>query len=390
MAPLVRAVQVSQQLQAHVITTGQHQQMLTQVHEVFGIVADSAIDVYRPGQTLDQLGARLLTALPEVLGVDRPDAVVVQGDTTTAFLSALVAFHAQIPVVHLEAGLRTGERYNPFPEELNRRLIGQLASLHLAPTRQAEQNLLAEGINPRHIVCTGNTVIDSLLGVLARDYHVPHELAAIHAHPGRVVLVTAHRRESWGAPHDQVAAAIDSLTHRFPTVLFVAPLHPNPTVRRSFAGIRDLAGVRLLEPVSYVDFCHLLQRADLILTDSGGVQEEAPALGKPVLVLRETTERPEAVDAGTARLVGTDPEVITKMTIKLLEDPAEYAAMATAANPFGDGRAAGRCVAAIEHLLGLGPAPRPFAPGPRSSPEPRGAEPESQPRCHATSLPDRG
>ena len=354
MAPLISGLRDSPHLEPIVMVTGQHREMLAQVHEAFSITPDLDLALFKPGQSLAQMTSRMLVALDAGLAQAQPDAIVVQGDTSSTLTASLTAHYHRIPVVHMEAGLRTDDRFNPFPEEMNRRLTTRLASLHLAPTALAVANLLHEGVSRRDVVLTGNTVIDALLHVAGEHYSPPRNLAGVHGFRGRIVLMTAHRRESWGEPMDQIASATASLATAHPDVLFVAPLHLNPVVRQSFAKAARLSNVVVLDPQPYVDFAHLIRASYLIVTDSGGIQEEAPSLGKPVLVIRDNTERPEAVDAGTARVVGTRADDIIGHVTSLLGDEAAHRRMATAANPFGDGRAAARSVAAIEHFLGTG------------------------------------
>ncbi len=291
---------------------------------------------------------------------------MVQGDTTTVFAAALAAFYERIPVVHLEAGLRTDDPYSPYPEEINRRLATQLAALHLAPTATSRANLLAENVDPAAVVVTGNTVIDALLWTSSQDLGYGHPaLAGLDDTNAPVLLVTAHRRESWGGPMRAVGRAVARIAAAHPELRVVFPVHANPLVREAILpAIERLPNVTVTEPLAYGGFARLMKRATLILTDSGGVQEEGPSLGKPVLVMRETTERPEAVQAGTVRLVGTDEDLIVKSASQLLTDPAAYAAMAGAINPYGDGHAAQRSVAALACHFGLGPAPEEFAPAP--------------------------
>jgi UDP-N-acetylglucosamine 2-epimerase (non-hydrolysing) len=355
-APLVLALQSNRQIVVGTTVTGQHREMLDQVNELFGIEPDHDLDLMVPGASLADLASRVLQRVAEVLAVERPDAVVVQGDTSTAFISALAAFYAQIPVIHLEAGLRTGDLYSPFPEEANRQLVGRLAALHLAPTATSRANLLAEGIDGRTIAVTGNTVIDALQGAVSKPVRFSDDaLARLVARGERFVLVTAHRRESWGDPMRQAMAAVRDRALADSSLHWVVPMHRNPIVRSVIeTALDDLKNVSLIEPLSYLEFCHAMRAARLLLTDSGGVQEEAPSLGKPVLLMRDTTERPEAVHAGTVRLVGTDRDVLGKELQLLLDDNDAYAAMANAVNPYGDGQAARRSVAAIEELFDLG------------------------------------
>jgi UDP-N-acetylglucosamine 2-epimerase (non-hydrolysing) len=368
LAPVLRALRASRLLSPIVALTGQHRQLVDQVNSMFGIQPDHDLNILRPRQSLDALTARALQCLTPVLQAERPDAVVVQGDTTSSFAGALAAFYERVPVVHVEAGLRTGDLYSPFPEEANRRLTSQITALHLAPTPISERNLSRSGIPPDKILVTGNTVIDALLWAAGQDVsYGSRRLAELHATSGPVLLVTAHRRESWGAPMQGLAAALARLARRFPRLSIVLPIHPNPVVRGALLpALRGLDSVLVVEPMSYGPFARLLSRSTIVLTDSGGVQEEAPSLGKPVLVTRDTTERPEAISAGTARLVGTDPDRIYLEVSRLLTSPRAYRRMANAVNPYGDGHAAQRTVGAIEHMFGLADRPQPFEPRLRS------------------------
>jgi UDP-N-acetylglucosamine 2-epimerase (non-hydrolysing) len=356
MAPLVAELRAHPVLDPVVAVTGQHREMLEQVHGAFGITPDHDLRLMSPGAGLAQIAATALVATSELLRADRPDLVVVQGDTSSAFAAALAAFYERIPVVHLEAGLRTGDNSAPFPEEVNRRLTAPLADLHLAPTTTSRRNLEAEGIDPAVIAVTGNTVIDALYSTLAAPVtFADPAVATVVAGPRRILLVTTHRRESWG---DAMAGAMDAvraLAQQCPGIQVVLPMHPNPVVRRLIEPrLGDLDNVLLTEPLRYDEFAHVLRASHVVLTDSGGVQEEAPSLGTPVLVLRDTTERPEGVAAGTVRLVGTDPLVVLAQTLRLFRDDAAHAEMASAVNPYGDGVAARRGVAAIAELLGTG------------------------------------
>ncbi|HYQ76634.1 non-hydrolyzing UDP-N-acetylglucosamine 2-epimerase [Cellulomonas sp.] len=352
-APVVLALDASPDMQGITVVTGQHREMLDQVNAQFGIAPDHDLGVMRHGQSLSGLFARVLDGLDPVLAAERPDAVVVQGDTTTAAAAALAAFHRGVPVAHLEAGLRSGDLASPFPEEGNRRLVTHLAALHLAPTATSRANLLAEGVPADRVVVTGNTVVDALLATVARD--APFRDRALESAAGcgrRLVLVTTHRREAWGEAMRGVGRAVARLAREHEDVLVVLPAHRNPAVREVL--LPEVAGepnVLVTEPLPYPEFARLLGLAHLVLSDSGGVQEEAPSLGTPVLVLRDTTERPEAVAAGTVRLVGTDEEAIVREARTLLRDPAAHAAMATAANPYGDGTAAARSLDALRDLL---------------------------------------
>jgi UDP-N-acetylglucosamine 2-epimerase (non-hydrolysing) len=289
---------------------------------------------------------------------------MVQGDTTTTLAAALSGFYHRVPVVHVEAGLRTFDRYAPFPEEMNRRLTTSLTSLHLPPTPTARRHLLDEGVHADDVVVTGNTVIDALLWAVAQEVPWPPELEVLECDGRRVLLVTAHRRESWGPAMTRIGQAVADVARAEPDLLVVFCLHLNPIVREAVRPALDgLANVLVVEPLPYPVFARLMARADIILTDSGGIQEEGPSLGKPVLVMREKTERPEALSSGTARLVGTSPERIAGAERGLLHDDAEYASLANAVNPYGDGKAAGRTVAALAHLLGVGPRPADFVAG---------------------------
>ncbi len=355
-APVLQALRTNHQLRPVVVVSGQHRQMLDQVLTLFDISPDFDLDIIQKRQSLAGITTRALQRLSPIIEAEEPAMVLVQGDTTTTFVGALAAFYHRVPVAHIEAGLRTGSRYSPYPEEINRRLTSQLTSLHLAPTRSAKENLVAEGIARNHIVVTGNTVIDALLWTRDRapEYDEP-SLADLDQHSGPVLLVTAHRRESWGEALIEVGQAIADVARLQPDLVVVLPVHRNPVVRESLLPeLSGLQNVRVVEPMSYGGFVRLMARSSIILTDSGGIQEEGPSLGKPVLVMRERTERPEAVEAGTVRLVGTDRAVIRDAIVRLLQDASAYDAMARAINPYGDGHAARRVVAAIENYFGKG------------------------------------
>ena len=356
MAPLAVALAKQDWCEPIVCVTGQHREMLDQVLAFFGVTADVDLGLFQPGQSLTQLTSRALAAMEPVMAERTPHAVVVQGDTTSTFIGALSAFYGQVPVVHLEAGLRTDNRYSPFPEEIYRRLTGQLTALHLAATSQARDNLIRDGVAAADISVTGNTVIDALrMAVDRKQSYGDAHLERIDRSDRRVVLITAHRRESWGAGMSAIGMAIAKLAEVHADVEFVFPIHRNPVVRDAIVPlVSDRANVTIIEPLPYGAFSRLMNRASVVLTDSGGVQEEAPSLGKPVLVMRDNTERPEAVYAGTAKLVGTDDTVIFNEVTTLLTDPSAYDLMAQAHNPYGDGRAVDRCVAAIGALLGIG------------------------------------
>lgn len=364
MAPVVQELHRTGDLEPIVVLTGQHRSMLDQVNLDFGIVADHDLALMRPGQTLVEITVGALQGVARLIAVEKPDALLIQGDTTSALSAALAAFYAHVPTVHLEAGLRTSDMFSPYPEEVNRRMVTRLASLHLAPTPQSRDNLLREDVDPGSVVVTGNTVIDALLRTIEqhRSFSNPM-LVALERHNGPVLLVTTHRRESWGDPMREVGRALAELARRLPALQIVLPVHLNPVVRDVLLPeLVGLANVAVLEPLPYADFARLLALSTVVLTDSGGVQEEAPSLGKPVLVLRDSTERPEAIAAGTARLVGTSAEVIVAAVQRLVTDDSAYAAMARAVNPYGDGRAASRTAAALNFFLGQGPPPEPFTP----------------------------
>lgn len=354
MAPLVLALAADTHFEAKVCVTGQHREMLDQVLQLFDILPDFDLKIMKPGQDLSDVTSAILSGMKGVFAEFKPDLVLVHGDTATTFAASLAAYYQQIPVAHVEAGLRTGDLYAPWPEEGNRRLTGALAALHFAPTNTSQANLLREGVDAASIVVTGNTVIDALLDVvrrLAQDTQLRAQMEsqfAFLAPQKRVLLVTGHRRESFGDGFERICGALAATAERFPDVQIVYPVHLNPNVmepvRRLLAGIGN---VHLIEPLDYLPFVYLMNRAHLVLTDSGGVQEEAPSLGKPVLVMRETTERPEAVEAGTVRLVGTSVETISEQLALLLSDDAAYESMSFAHNPYGDGAACARIIASI-------------------------------------------
>ncbi|KKC38846.1 UDP-N-acetylglucosamine 2-epimerase [Devosia epidermidihirudinis] len=362
-APLIAAMRASSNLEPIVTVTGQHRQMLDQVNALFGIVPKHDLNIIMDRQTLPGITSRALEGVSGVIEREKPDAVLVQGDTTTCFAAALAAFYQKVPVIHLEAGLRTGDSYNPFPEEMNRGMVSRIASLHLAPTETSSQNLIAEAIQPDAIAVTGNTVIDALLEVATR-VTPPTNRDLLRLAGRRTVLITAHRRESWGEPMARAARAMARLAQMFPETVFLLPAHLNPAVREVLLpALQHLENVLITEPLGYCDFVTAMRASDLVLTDSGGVQEEAPSLGKPVLVMRETTERPEAVVAGTVKLVGTDEDRIVAEVSSLLTNRDAYDAMAKAVNPYGDGHASDRCVQSIEHFFGHATRPVNFVPG---------------------------
>ena len=347
--PLVHALEADKRFDSRVCVSAQHRTMLDQVLDIAGIVPDHDLDLMQPDQTLDGLTAALLTHLGKVMDAERPDWVVVQGDTATAMAGAIAAYYRKVPVAHVEAGLRSGNIHHPWPEEVNRKIIGAIAALHCAPTETAARALRRESVDPAAIHVTGNTVIDALHWISARIEREPQLAAGLAEIERRfagkhIIGVTSHRRENFGEGMEAIASAIRRLAER-PDVAIVFPVHLNPNVRAVMnERLGGLDNVALIEPLDYPHFARLLAIATLMLTDSGGVQEEAPALGKPVLVMRETTERPEGVEAGTARLVGTDANRIVAEAERLLDDEAAYAAMARAHNPFGDGQSAARIV----------------------------------------------
>ncbi|MBT2596619.1 non-hydrolyzing UDP-N-acetylglucosamine 2-epimerase [Arthrobacter sp. ISL-72] len=356
MAPIVRAIRDTTDLDCRVVVTGQHRSMLDQVNDLFDITVDDDLDIFQQGQTLNGILSKTIAGIDALLVEHKPDIVLVQGDTTTSTAGALAAFYHRIPVVHVEAGLRSGDINSPYPEEANRRITSQIASLHLAPTDQSRDNLLAEGISSKDIVVTGNSVIDALLEVAGRSVTFTDErLNMLQPMERRVVLVTTHRRENQGSIMTGIGRAIAKLADKFLDVDFVLPLHKNPAVRDAvIPEVEGSPNVIVTEPLGYAEFTRLLGLSCVVLTDSGGVQEEAPSLGKPVLVMRENTERPEAVEAGTVRLIGTAPDSIVNGVSQLLEDSTAYDSMAAAVNPYGDGQAAPRTVAAVRNLLNMG------------------------------------
>jgi UDP-N-acetylglucosamine 2-epimerase (non-hydrolysing) len=344
MAPVIKALDREPWAKVIVLATAQHRQMLDQVLRVFGIEPDIDLDIMRPNQALTTLTARLLLDLDDVLASQQPDIVLAQGDTTTVMTVALACFYHRIPFGHVEAGLRTGDMYNPFPEEMNRVVAGRMARWHFAPTESARRNLLREGIPERLVFLTGNTVIDALLEVAGRHPDVGVELDSSK----RLILVTAHRRENFGEPFEEICRAIRELADRNEDVQVLYPVHPNPNVESvAYQVLGDHPRIVLCPPLDYVPFVGAMLRSYLILSDSGGVQEEAPALAKPVLVLRRETERPEAVTEGVVKLVGPDAGRIISESQRLLDDPEAYHAMARGVSPYGDGKAAGRITDAI-------------------------------------------
>jgi UDP-N-acetylglucosamine 2-epimerase (non-hydrolysing) len=338
MAPVIRHLRAEPACRVVVCATAQHRQMLDQVLSLFAITPDIDLDLMRPDQTPSELASRALAGLDGVLSREAPDWLLVQGDTTTAMAASIAAFHRRVRVGHVEAGLRTGDFQHPFPEEMNRRVVDLVSDANFVPTRRAARALEDERVPPDKIHLTGNTVVDALLEIAGREGDLAEE---------DLVLITAHRRESFGSPLQSIVRAIGRLAHRFPGTRFVHVIHPNPNVRSAVLANQGLPNVSLVEPLDYLSLVRLMRRARLILTDSGGIQEEAPTFGKPVLVLREKTERPEGVEAGLARLVGTDEERIVREAERLLADPAARRAMAGRANPYGDGHASERIAAIL-------------------------------------------
>lgn len=350
MCPLVLEMhKYPEYIEPIVAVTAQHREMLDQVLELFHIKPDYDLNIMASGQTLYDITTRALNGLKEVIEDAKPDMVLVHGDTTTTFAGALAAFYAQVPVGHVEAGLRTGNKYSPYPEEMNRKLTGSIADMHFAPTSTSKENLLKENVNPEAIMVTGNTVIDALQTTVKANYEFADaEFNKIFARGNRLILMTTHRRENLGEPMRNVYKALRKVLETHADVEAIFPVHKNPKVREIVQEeLGGLERVHLIEPMDYEPFANLMGKVDIVLTDSGGIQEEAPALGKPVLVLRDTTERPEAVDAGTVKLVGTGYEDVLRETNLLLDDPAHYQKMAEAANPYGDGKACERIIRAI-------------------------------------------
>ena len=351
LAPVIQVFQHSSDFELQVILTGQHREMVEQVMQLFNLKADYDLEIMQPKQSLSDITCRSLQGLEGLFQVSKPDLVLVQGDTTTAFAATLAAFYQKIPVGHVEAGLRSNDLLNPYPEEANRRLISQLTQLHFAPTPLAGENLQRSGVLGE-IHLTGNTVIDALLSVAAS---IPScKIPGLEWEKYRVILATVHRRENWGSPLQGIAEAFLQILDKFPDTALLLPLHRNPTVREPLqALLGNHPRIFLTEPLDYAELIGAIMRSHLVLTDSGGLQEEAPSLGKPVLVLRETTERPEAVTAGTAKLVGTTRENIVATAAELLSHSAAYEAIATAINPFGDGHAAERILQIVQNYFGL-------------------------------------
>ncbi|MCT2260357.1 UDP-N-acetylglucosamine 2-epimerase (non-hydrolyzing) [Brachybacterium muris] len=368
-APIIKAIDAAEDLESITVVTGQHREMLDQVNTMFEIVPDHDLDIMSSGQSLNGIVAKVISGVDEILEREAPDAVIVQGDTSTVMGAAVASFNRQIPVIHLEAGLRSGNINSPFPEEANRKLTSQIAALHLAPTSTSKANLTREDVRENDIVVTGNSVIDTLM-FATENLRVPFEdqrleqlrAAKENGSGGRVLLVTAHRRENLGDAMEGIGQAVAELARKHPDLTVVFPIHKNPKVRTAIRpAVEGLDNVLLIEPLAYAEFTQLLSLADLVLTDSGGVQEEAPSLGKPVLVMRENTERPEAVVAGTVKLIGTHRQRLVDEVSLLLDSPESYAGMATAVNPYGDGQAAARTLAAIRWKFLGGDRPADFS-----------------------------
>lgn len=350
MAPLVKKMEQNERIESIVCVTAQHREMLDRVLEIFDIKPKYDLNIMKHGQTITDVTNRVLKELESVIANDRPDILLVHGDTTTTFSASLAAFYNKVPVGHVEAGLRSGNIYSPYPEEMNRKLTGMISSIHFAPTVGNKENLLKENIDEDKICITGNTVIDALLSVIDEDYKFNNkDIDDIDYDNNKVILLTCHRRENWGKPMEDIFKAIKRVVQDNENVEVIFPMHLNPKVRDCAKSIMgDMDKIHLIEPLDYEPFANLMNKVDVILTDSGGIQEEAPAIGKPVLVLRTETERPEAVEAGTARVVGVDEEDVYKATNYLIRDEEEYSKMSNAVNPYGDGKA---CDRIIEHLI---------------------------------------
>lgn len=367
-APIIKTIEEADGLENVSVVTGQHREMLDQVNTMFEIEPDHDLNIMSAGQSLNQIVARVIEGIDGVLESEEPDAVIVQGDTSTVMGAAVAAFNRQVPVIHVEAGLRSGDINSPFPEEANRKLASQIAALHLAPTETSKDNLLREAVSEKDIVITGNSVIDTLLYTtesldVGFDDARLQALAEAHSDgsAGRVLLVTAHRRENLGDAMVEIGQAVADIAAKYPDLTIVFPIHRNPKVRDAIRpSIEGMPNVLIIEPLEYAQFTKALSLADIVLTDSGGVQEEAPSLGKPVLVMRENTERPEAVVAGTVKLIGTHRQRIVDEVSLLLDSDEAYKGMANAVNPYGDGKAAERTVAAIRWKFGEGERPGDF------------------------------
>lgn len=355
-APIIKAIEADEELESITVVTGQHREMLDQVNTMFEIVPDHDMNIMSAGQSLNTIVAKVIAGIDKILEPESPDAVIVQGDTSTVMGAAVASFNRQIPVIHLEAGLRSGDINSPFPEEANRKLTSQIAALHLAPTSTSKGNLTREDVSENDIVITGNSVIDTLM-FATENLRVPFEDSRLEdvraakeaGTAGRVLLVTAHRRENLGSAMEDIGQAVAELAGKYQDLTVVFPIHKNPKVRAAIRpAVEGLDNVYLIEPLAYAEFTQVLSLADVVLTDSGGVQEEAPSLGKPVLVMRENTERPEAVVAGTVKLIGTHRQRLIDEVSLLLDSDEAYAGMANAVNPYGDGAAAKRTIGAIK------------------------------------------
>ena len=374
-APVVKALDKDERFESIPVSTGQHKEMLEQVNTMFGIQPKHDLGLMKQGQGLNELVSRAIAGLDSIIEEEKPDVIISQGDTSTAMAAALAGFHRGVKIVHLEAGLRTGDIHSPFPEEANRKLIGQVAELHLAPTAGSMENLRRENVRSKDIVVTGNTVIDALLEAASWDTKFADSALQEAAESDkRLVVVTTHRRENLEAMKE-IGGAVKDLAEAYPEINFALPLHLNPKVRQAvLPEVEHLPNIIITDPLPYDQFTQLQNRATIILTDSGGVQEEAPALGKPVLVMRQNTERPEAVVAGTVKLVGTNRELIVAEAKLLLSDAAAFDAMANAVNPYGDGKGTQRAIAAIAELTGVGERVEDFLPEAGSSKGPQGEE----------------
>ena len=361
MAPLIKELEKSPHIESIVCLTGQHREMLMQVLETFDIKLDYNLDIMRPGQTVTTITTDVLLGMQEVLAKLTPDLLLVHGDTSTTFAGALAAFYGNVRIGHVEAGLRTYDKYSPFPEEMNRQMTSRLADLHFAPTKANKQNLLIENIKD-NVYITGNTVIDALKTTVRPDYEfVDENLAKIDFSDAKYILLTAHRRENLGKPLEQICTAVKQIVEQNPDVKVIYPMHLNPKVRDTAKAILgDLDNVSLIDPIDVCDMHNLMNKCYLVMTDSGGLQEEAPALGKPVLVLRTETERPEAVDAGTVKIAGVETDTIVKMANELIRDESAYNKQSKAVNPYGDGNASQRTVQAILSYFNLGEKPKDF------------------------------
>ena len=356
MAPVILELQkFPKQFEVLTIATAQHRQMLDQVLNVFQIKSLYDLDIMAPKQTLSSLTAKIITGLDEIFTAEKPDMVLVQGDTTTTCIGSLAAFYHQIPVGHIEAGLRTNDKSNPFPEEINRRITGVITDLHFAPTATAKNDLLKENVSPATIFVTGNTVVDALEHTVRENYKFSLPvLDSIVAKGKKIVLVTMHRRENWGLPMEGASKAIRRLALKYPDMEFLFPVHLNPVVRDVvYPVLQDIFNVHLIEPLDYLDFVNIMAKSYLIFTDSGGVQEEGPHFGIPILVLRSVTERPDAVNYGTVKLVGLEEENIFNTALQLIDNKAEYEKMANAVNPYGDGLSAVRTIKIIKNYFGF-------------------------------------